>query len=120
MNNIEYFCTYLSTGRPAEKGGGAEGVTVWGHREARGLEFKIHQLKLRPADPMMFFLISGRNSNMCGRYDLILLITWFWAKIRTSADALTFFCSSRDFGAPLTKEPKRNFCPGARNFSRRL
>ena len=30
-----------------------------------------------------------------------------------------FFCSSRNFGAPLTKGPKRNFCPGARNFFRR-
>ena len=87
----------------------------------------------------VFFFFSGRNSNICGRYDLILLITrcwaeiwtsaeamtlfllitWFWAEIRTSADAMTFFCSSRDFGAPLTKGPKRNFCPGARNFSRR-
>ena len=46
------------------------------------------------------FLISGRNLNICGRYDL-------------------FFCSSLDFGAPLTKGPKRNFCPSARNFSRR-
>ena len=64
--------------RPAERG--AEGVTVWGHMGARGselsgLECKIHQLKLRPADAMMFFLISGRNSNICGQYDLILLIT---------------------------------------------
>ena len=24
------------------------------------------------------FLISGRNSNICGRYDLFLFITWFW------------------------------------------
>ena len=59
---------------------GAEGVTVRGHMGARGsvlsgLECKIYQLKLRPADAMMFFLISGQNSNICGRYDLILLIT---------------------------------------------
>ena len=68
--------------RPAERGGrrghcpGARG-----HREARGselsgLECKIHQLKLRPADAMMFFLIL--------------------AEIRTSADAMTLFCSSQD------------------------
>ena len=49
---------------------------------------------------IMFFLILGRNLNICGRYNL-------------------FFCSSLDFGAPLTKGPKRNFCPSARNFSRR-
>ena len=64
--------------RPAERG--AERVTVQGHMGARGselsgLQCKIHQLKLRPADAMMFFFISGRNSNICGRYDLILLIT---------------------------------------------
>ena len=64
--------------RPAESG--AEGVTVRGHMgawgsELSGLECKIHQLKLQLADAMMFFLISGRNSNICGRYDLILLIT---------------------------------------------
>ena len=64
--------------RPAERG--AEGVTVRVHMGARGselsgLECKIHQLKLWPADAMMFFLISSRNSNICGRYDLILLIT---------------------------------------------
>ena len=46
------------------------------------------------------YLILGRNSNICGRYDL-------------------FFCWSCVFGAPLTKGPKRIFCPGARKFSRR-
>ena len=56
-----------------------------GHRGARGSELsglkcKIHQLKLRPADAMMFFL--------------------FRAEIRTSADAMTLFCSS------LNVEPK--------------
>ena len=73
--------------RPAERG--TEGVTVRGHMggvtvrghmgawgsELSGLECKIHQLKLWPADAIMFFLISGRNSDICGRYDLILLIT---------------------------------------------
>ena len=64
--------------RPAERG--TEGVTVRGHMgprgsELSGLECKIHQLKLRPADAMMFFFISGRNLNICERYDLILLIT---------------------------------------------
>ena len=53
--------------RPAERG--AEGVTVQGHMGAQGselsgLECKIHQLKLWPADAIMFFLISGRNSNI--------------------------------------------------------
>ena len=66
--------------RPAERG--AEGVTVRGHMGARGselsgLECKNYQLKLRPAVAIMFFLISGRNSDICGRYDLILLITRF-------------------------------------------
>ena len=46
-------------------------------------------------------LILGLNLNICERYNL-------------------FFCSSRDFGAPLTKGLKRNFCPGAQNFARRL
>ena len=44
--------------------GGAEGVTVRGHRGTRGselsgLECKIHQLKLRPAAAMMLFFDFG-------------------------------------------------------------
>ena len=44
--------------------GGAEGVTVRGHRGTRGselsgLECKIHQLKLRPAGAMMLFFDFG-------------------------------------------------------------
>ena len=55
---------------------GTEGVTVREHRgdrgsELPGLECKIHPLKLRPANVMMFFL--------------------FRAEIRTSADAITLF-----------------------------
>ena len=70
--------SYYSQAR--QDGGKAEGIAVGGHRGARGselsgLECKIHQLKLRPADAMTFFFISGRNSNICGRYDVILLIT---------------------------------------------
>ena len=66
----------------ARREGGRRGhcLGARGHREARGselsgLECKIHQLKLRPVDSMMLFLISGRNLNICERYDLILLIT---------------------------------------------
>ena len=45
---------------PGPPRGGAERVTVRGHRGARGselsgLECKIYQLKLRPANAMMFF-----------------------------------------------------------------
>ena len=69
--------------RPVKRGG-AEGVTVRGLGDTggpgfriSGLECKIHQLKLRPADAMMFFLL-------------------FQAEIRTSADAMTLVCSSLD------------------------
>ena len=65
----------------ARREGGAEGVTARGPGDTGGpgvqncqvycLECKIHQLKLRPADAMIFFLL--------------------WAEIRTSAKAMTFF-----------------------------
>ena len=44
-------------------------------------------------------LILGRNSNICERYNLFF--------------AHHVILEHR----PLTKGPKRNFCPGARNFS---
>ena len=51
-----------------QKGSLSGGLGTEGARgsELSGLECKIHQLKLRPADAMMFFLISGRNLNICG------------------------------------------------------
>ena len=59
------FCFFASVGdaRTAERGG-AERVTVRGHRGTRGselsgLECKIHQLKLRPAGAMMLFFDFG-------------------------------------------------------------
>ena len=50
------------------------------------------------------FLILGRNSNICGRYDLFRSSLDFGPKIRTSVNAMIFFCSSLDFWAP----PKGN------------
>ena len=64
--------------RGGQKGSLSGGPGTQGARgsELSGLECKIHQLKLRLADAMMFFFfISGQNSIICGRYDLILLIT---------------------------------------------
>ena len=58
---------------------------------------------------------SSAQTTACGRDDVFFL---FRAEIQTSADSIIFF-SSRDLGAPLTKGPKQNFCPGARNFPRR-
>ena len=54
--NMEKLLAHAAQAR--REGGRAERVTVWGHRGARGselsgLECKIHQLKLRPADAMI-------------------------------------------------------------------
>ena len=68
----------MPSSNQARREGGARRGHCPGARgsELSDLECKIHQLKLRPADAMMFFfLISGQNSNICGRYNYILLIT---------------------------------------------
>ena len=69
------FCALCVTSRPAERGGRKDHCPGARGAELSGLECKIHQLKLRSADAIMFFFNSGRNLNICGRYDLILLIT---------------------------------------------
>ena len=58
------------TYRQARREEGAEGGHCAGARgsELSGLECKIHQLKLRPADLMMFFYFGPKFD---GRYDLI-------------------------------------------------
>ena len=134
-SNLDYI-------RPGPPRGGGQRDHCPGARGSKlsGLECKIHQLKLRPADAMMLFFL-------------------FRAEIRTSVDAMTLFCSSLDvepkfkhlrrlwlfFGSSLDFGPKfehlralwpffllitwfwgttdqrgeQNFCPWARNFSRR-
>ena len=56
----------VAKNRPAERGGGRKGHCPGARRhrgcqgsELSGLECKIHQLKLRPADAMMFFFGFG-------------------------------------------------------------
>ena len=39
------------------------------------VRFRMQNSSAQTADAIIFFFISGRNSNICGRYDLILLIT---------------------------------------------
>ena len=75
--DIPVSCKTVHCNQARREGGQKASLSgVRGHRGTRGsellgLECKIHQLKLRPADAMMFFL--------------------FRAEIRTSADAMTFF-----------------------------
>ena len=41
------------------------------------------------------------QTTACGRDDLFLLFTWFWAKIWDSADVMTFFLLSTTFSEEL-------------------
>ena len=72
---------YAELSRPAERGGRrGHCPSVRGHMGARGselsgLECKIDQFKLRPANAMMFFFYFGpKFEHLQTLYDLILLI----------------------------------------------
>ena len=101
--------------------------------ELSGLECKIHLLKLRPADAMMFFFYFGpkfKHLRTLWPYfahhyrrwaeiwtsaeamTLFLLITWFWAEIQTSADAMNFFAQHLILGHHWPKSPYDIFAPG--------
>ena len=67
--------------RPAERGG-QKGVTVRWPGDAGGPGFRNVRFRMQNSSAQTtacgrddVFLITGRNSNICGRYDVILLIT---------------------------------------------
>ena len=87
-----------------QKGSLSGGPGTQGGPGFRIVRFRMQNSSAQTADAMMVFLISGQNSNICERYDLILLITRCWAEI--------WICGGYDpfFAHHLTLGRNSNIC----------
>ena len=136
--------TWPETSGQARREGGLKGSLSGGSGTQGGPGFRIVRFRIQNSSAQttacgrddVFFLISGGNSNICGLYDLILLITrcwaeiwtsaeamtlfllitWFWAEIRTSADALTIFLLITWFWGTTDQKAQTKFLPRGPKF----